>query len=132
MRAIVNRLTYANVVATLALIVALGGGVAYAADTIFSSDIVDGEVKTADVATGAVRSAEIANNQVRSPDVRELNSFFEASSDTGSCGSDDHLPESCADSTITLDRPGKLLLNATGEWGHVQPRRPGGARLRVR
>ena len=107
MRAIVNRLTYANVVATLALIVALGGGAAYAANTVFSSDIVNGEVKAvdiapgavrtgeilddevqnADIAAGAVRSAEIGNNQIRTPDVRELDGFFEASSDTGSCSS---------------------------------------------
>ncbi len=116
MRAIANHLTYANVAATLALAIGVGGGVAYAADTVFSSDIVDGEVKTADIATAAVRSPQIANRQIRTGDVRELDGFFEASSDTGSCSSDDHMPESCADSTITLDRPGKLLLNATGEW----------------
>ena len=54
-------------------IVALGGGVADAADTIFSSDIVGWRImKTADVATGAVPPrgpppAEIANNQVLLP-----------------------------------------------------------------
>ena len=136
MRAIASRLTYANVVATLALIVALGGGAAYAANTVFSSDIVNGEVKAADIAPRAVRSAEIlddevqnadiaaasvrtaeiGNNQIHTRDVRELDGFFEATSDVGSCSSDDHLPANCAESTITLDRPGKLLLNATGEW----------------
>jgi hypothetical protein len=45
----------------VALFLVLTGGTAYAADTIFSSDIVDGEVKTAD----------IGNNQVRSADVRD-------------------------------------------------------------
>ncbi len=45
----------------LALFLVLSGGVAYAADTVLSSDIVDGEVKTAD----------IGNNQVRSVDVRD-------------------------------------------------------------
>jgi hypothetical protein len=116
MRAIGSRLTYANVVATLALIIALGGGVAYAANTVFSSDIVDGEVKVADLATGSVRSSKIANRQVRTADVRELDGFFEATSDSGSCSGDDHVPNTCAESAITLDRPGKLLVNATGEW----------------
>jgi hypothetical protein len=116
MRAVARRLTYANVVATLALIIAVGGGAAYAANTVFSADIVDGEVKTADIATGAVRSAEIGNHQVRSPDVRELNDFLEASYDSGSCSSDDHQPAVCAESTQTLNRPGKLLITATGEW----------------
>jgi hypothetical protein len=116
MRAVARRLTYANVVATLALIIAVGGGAAYAANTVFSADIVDGEVKTADLATGAVRSPQLANRQVRTVDVRELDGFFEASYSGGSCSSDDHLPAVCADATITLDRPGKLLVNATGEW----------------
>ena len=61
MRNLPRHLTYANVMSTLAAIFALGGGVAYAADTVFSSDIVDGEVKTAD----------IGNNQIRSVDVRD-------------------------------------------------------------
>ena len=51
MRGIRSRLTYANVVSTVALFLVLTGGVAYAADTIFSSDIVDGEVKAEDIAT---------------------------------------------------------------------------------
>ena len=53
-------LTYANVISTLSLVLVLGGGVAYAANTVFSEDIVDGEVK----------SVDIGNNQVRSADVR--------------------------------------------------------------
>ncbi len=45
----------------LALFLVLAGGTAYAANTIGSSDIIDGQVKTAD----------IGNNQVRSADVRD-------------------------------------------------------------
>jgi hypothetical protein len=52
-------LTYANVVATIALFVALSTGGAYAANTIFSSDIVDGEVKTPDIASAAVTAAKL-------------------------------------------------------------------------
>jgi hypothetical protein len=54
-------LTYANVISSVCLFFILAGGAAYAADTIFSEDIVDGEVKTAD----------IGNNQVQSADVRD-------------------------------------------------------------
>jgi hypothetical protein len=53
------RLTYANVVATLALFVALSTGGAYAANTVFSTDIVDGEVKTADLANEAVTAPKL-------------------------------------------------------------------------
>ena len=45
----------------LSLFLVLTGGVAYAANTVFSEDIVNGEVK----------SVDIANNQVRSADVRD-------------------------------------------------------------
>jgi hypothetical protein len=56
-----RHLTYANVMVTVLAFVVLTGGAAYAANTIFSSDIVDGEVKGVD----------IGNNQVRSADVRD-------------------------------------------------------------
>ncbi len=45
----------------LALFLVIAGGTAYAADTIGSSDIINGQVK----------SADIGNNQVRSADVRD-------------------------------------------------------------
>ena len=43
----------------LALLIALGTGSAYAANTVFSTDIVDGEVKTADLANNSVRANKI-------------------------------------------------------------------------
>ena len=42
----------------LALLLVLAGGTAYAANTIFSADIVDGQVKTPDLANGAVTVGE--------------------------------------------------------------------------
>jgi hypothetical protein len=54
----------------LALFIVIAGGTAYAADTVFSSDIVDGEVKTADLATSSVRTQEIVNGQVANADLR--------------------------------------------------------------
>ena len=71
MRRIRSQLTYANVMSTLAVFLVASGGVAYAANTVFSTDIVDGEVKTADLASGAVQTGKIANNQVFSEDVRD-------------------------------------------------------------
>jgi len=88
MRAIADRLTYANVVGTLALVIAVGGGVAYAANTVFSTDIVNNEVYSADVRNdnlagggltaadlraGSVRSSEVLDDQIRSADVRDDN-----------------------------------------------------------
>ena len=64
-----KHLTYANVMATFAVAFALGGGVAYAANTVFSTDIVDGEVKTADLDNNAVRTTKIVNGQVANADL---------------------------------------------------------------
>jgi hypothetical protein len=65
----VARLTYANVVSTLCLVLIVGGGVAYAANTVFSADIVDGEVKGPDIAANAVGSGKIADRQVKNADL---------------------------------------------------------------
>ena len=64
-----SRLTFANVCSFLALLIALGTGSAYAANTVFSSDIVDGEVKTADLDNNSVRTTKIVNGQVANADL---------------------------------------------------------------
>ena len=84
MRRLRPHLTYANVMVTLLAIGALTGGVAYAANTVFSADIVNDEVYSADVRddtlagggltaadlrTGSVGTTEILNGGVGSPDV---------------------------------------------------------------
>jgi hypothetical protein len=48
-----------DVMAALALFLVIAGGTAYAANTVFSADIVDGEVKVADLATGAVSTPKL-------------------------------------------------------------------------
>jgi hypothetical protein len=66
------RLTYANVVSSIALFLVLTGGAAYALDgsnTVFTDDIVNGEVKIGDVGQGAVATEEIVNNQVKAADI---------------------------------------------------------------
>jgi len=73
-RTVRERLTYANVVATMALIVALGTGGAWAVGQITSKDIArnavrskhikNGQVKTADLRTGAVTAPKIAADAV--------------------------------------------------------------------
>ena len=56
----------------IALLLVLTGGTAYALDgsnTVFTDDIVNGEVKEADVGQGAVATDELANNQVKASDI---------------------------------------------------------------
>src|SRR5438105_4431074 len=67
-----SRLTYANVASSLALLLALSTGTAYAANTVFSSDIVDGEVKTPDLANLGVTVGKLANGAVTTQKLANL------------------------------------------------------------
>ena len=64
-----TRLTFANVCSFLALLIALGTGSAYAANTVFSTDIVDGEVKQPDLGTASITSPKIRNGEVNNIDL---------------------------------------------------------------
>ncbi|HEY7950833.1 MAG TPA: hypothetical protein VID51_08370 [Solirubrobacterales bacterium] len=65
------RLTYANIVSTLALFLVLGGSAAYAADKIRSGDIAPGAVRTSDVFKRAIVSGKIAVDAVRSNQIAD-------------------------------------------------------------
>jgi hypothetical protein len=67
-----KNLTYANVVATLALVLALAGGTAYAANTIGSSDVIDNSLRSADLRDGSgVSGADVIDNSVTGGDIDE-------------------------------------------------------------
>jgi hypothetical protein len=59
-----SRLTYSNVVATLALFLALSGGVAFAASKVHTKDLFKRAVTSGKLALGAVRSNQIADGAV--------------------------------------------------------------------
>ena len=62
-----------NVIAFAALFLALTGGVASALDgsnTVFSDDIVNGQVQQPDIAAEAVGTDQIRNNQVKTVDIK--------------------------------------------------------------
>jgi hypothetical protein len=58
-----------DVFALLALIVAVGGTSAYAANTIGSTDIIDGQVKSVDIGDGEVNSADVKDQSLTTFDV---------------------------------------------------------------
>jgi hypothetical protein len=58
-----------NVLAVLALFVAVGTGGAYAANTIGSADIIDGQVKSVDVGNGEIKSADVQDQSLTTFDV---------------------------------------------------------------
>ena len=66
-----EKLTYANVMATLAVVLVVAGGTAYAANTIFSTDIVNGEVKSVDIGTGQVQAIDVKNDGLTGDDIAE-------------------------------------------------------------
>jgi hypothetical protein len=71
MRALLRRLTYANVVATLALFMAVSGGAVYAAsqlgkNAVKSKNIARNAVKSPDIASNAVKTRNLAKNAVKS------------------------------------------------------------------
>ncbi len=79
----------------MALFLALTGGVAYAADTVFSSDIVDNEVFSADVrddtlAGGGLGAVDLQSNSVRGAEILD-----------GSVSGTDILNSSVASTDVT-------------------------------
>jgi hypothetical protein len=69
-----DKLTYANVVSTLALFVVIAGGTAAALPgkkTVQANDMKRNSVKAAAIASNAVRSAEIADGAVTGADVAD-------------------------------------------------------------
>jgi hypothetical protein len=89
------RLTFANVVSALALFVALATGGAYAANTITSDDIVDGQVMRQDIAQSAVASGKIQDGTVSAQDLKS-NVITSSSIAPGQVGSGD-----LADAAVT-------------------------------
>ena len=63
--------TFANVCSLLALLIAVSTGGAYAANTVFSTDIVNGEVKTVDQEGASVTSAKLMNLAVNEADLAD-------------------------------------------------------------
>ena len=69
-----SRLTYANVVATLALVLAVGGGTVYAAselgrNDVKSKNIAKGAVKTSDLAADGVIGAKVKDATITAEDI---------------------------------------------------------------
>jgi hypothetical protein len=63
-----------HVIAYVALFFALTGGTAFAltgSNTVFTDDIVNGEVKTADIGGGEVRSPDILDSGVKATDIAD-------------------------------------------------------------
>lgn len=129
-------------IALVALCVALSGGTAFAVgqtvakNTVVSKSIRNGQVKAADVGAGAVGSAAVADGSLTGADVDETTLGAVPSAQSaqtaqsaalggtarGSYGSTctptNTAYQSCATVTITLGRPGALLLMGEVSLSH--------------
>ncbi len=69
MKQIRKRLTYANVMSSIAVFLVLGGGAAYAAKKIGSNELRDGAVTTAKIKRNAVTASKIKTNAITTAEI---------------------------------------------------------------
>jgi hypothetical protein len=117
-----KRLTYANVVSTLAVFLFLTTGTAYATHLIVnSSDVVDESLVSADLKNGsAVKSADVVNDNLTGADIREgtlgqvpaatLGGLGRSAASTDRCQSGGPAFTRCIQVQLNLPSPGRVLL----------------------
>lgn len=71
MHAVLRRLTYANVIATLALFLALSGGVVWAASKVGAGKLKPNSVSAGKIKRNAVTAAKIRSNAVTATKIRD-------------------------------------------------------------
>jgi len=115
--------------AALTLILTAGAAQSLSgSNTVFSDDIVDGQVKFADIKpdavtssrirTDAVNTSEVKDNALTGADVNEEALSFptaEVDSISSPCFADSG-EQTCSTTNITLASPGKVLIMATYIW----------------
>ena len=89
--------------------------------TIVGSNIAPGQIHGGLVSPNAISSSKVLDNSLTGSDINEfslnLDAFFNATGAIGSCNPDNRdFEASCASTSLTLERPGRILLNTTGAW----------------
>jgi hypothetical protein len=106
LKRILGRLTYANLMATTAVFIAIGGG-AYAAglakNSVKSKQIKNGAVKTADLKNNAVKGAKVKDGSLTGGDLLD-----------GSVGSADVTDESLTSGDLGPDSVGTTEIQTDG------------------
>lgn len=113
-----RHLSYANVTATVALFVALGGG-AYAVTNIDSRDIANDSVKSVDLKDRrAVRGKDVKRNAITGRQISESTLSARGFASVAGANGADCDPSAgfvrCAHASLRLRQPSRVIVIATG------------------
>lgn len=121
-----KHLTYANVTATLALLLAIGGGAAYAVNRITSRNIVNGTIRSVDLRNHkAVRAKDVKRNSLTGRQIKERTLGTRGIVRLGGNETVDCVPASftvfkiCVSTSLDLERRSRALVIATGNQESV-------------
>ena len=131
-----RHLSYANVTATLALFVALGGG-AYAVSKVNSRDIINDSIRSLDLKDRkAVKGVDVKRNGLTGKQISETTLNAEgfaslAGDQAGQCDPSSSTLVNCASATIRLKQRSQVLVIITGGEQSVSAPAHGICRVRV-
>ena len=117
-----ERLTYANVTSTLALVLVIGGGAAYGAGFIDSGDIVNNSIESRDLNNReAVKARDVRKNGLTGKEIKEktldAGQFAPvAGKQVNGCNPESGGFTACVNTPLRLRSPGRVLAVATGEF----------------
>ena len=110
-----ERLSFANVIACIALFIALGGSaLAIKANTVGSRQVRDDSLKGRDIRDGTLRSGDLAADSVGPRELSHGVPVSEMKSGSGSCNPVSAAFVTCSTVDLNLQQPSRVLLVAGG------------------
>src|SRR3954465_7848074 len=114
-----QHLSYANVMATIAVFLVLSGGTAIAlsgSDTVQSDDLGPGsQVKAPDVAANAVNGSDVVDGSITGADIAP-SALSKGRSTSTTCDPDNSTYADCGHVSINLARPARVLIVTSAMW----------------
>lgn len=96
------------------------GAAEIATNAVTATELAANAVTTGDIADSTITGADVAANTLTGADINEatldVSTFFVAEEASGNCNADSGVQTICATLTLVLPRPGRAVINATGQW----------------